>query len=125
MLNFFLAQLLCLFPLVNIGLLGNYSGFVASSSLSSFITEDAMIRTLDFIIPFFFAWLCVSLLTNVFPLFEDSIVMKEQYKKLNVFLKIIFFPGFIVMRVGSWLEKYGLTFVLLITVTFILAIAKP
>lgn len=122
LLNFLLAQLLCLFPIVNIGLLGNYSGFIASSALSQFIKEEAMIATLDFIIPFFFAWLCVSLLTNLFPLFEDSIVMKEQYSKLNIVLKIIFFPGYIVMRVGSWLEKHGLTFVLLVAATFVIAI---
>ena len=122
LLNFLLAQLLCLFPFINIGLLGNYQGFVASSGLSAFITEEAMINTLDFVIPFFFAWVCVSLLTNIFPLFEDMIVMKEQYKKLNTVLKVIFFPGYIVMRIGAVLEKYGITFLLLIALTFVVAI---
>lgn len=124
MLNFLLALLLCLFPVINICLLGNYTGFVASSGLSSFITEEAMINTLDFILPFFFAWVCVSLLTNIFPLFEDMIVMKEQYKKLNPVLKVVFFPGYIVMRIGTVLEKYGLTFLLLIALTFVFAIVN-
>ncbi len=123
LLNFLLAQLVCLFPVINIGLLGNYQGFVASSGLSAIIKEEAMVNTLDFILPFFFAWVCVSLLTNIFPLIEDMIVMKEQYKKLNPVLKVIFFPGYIVMRIGAVLEKYGLTFVLLIALTFIIAIA--
>ena len=122
MLNFLLAVLLCLFPVINIGLLGNYTGFVASSGLSTIITEEAMVKTLDFIIPFFFAWVCVSLLTNIFPLFEDMIVMKEQYKKLNPALKVIFFPGYIVMRIGTVLEKYGITFLLLVAMTFVFAV---
>ncbi len=122
LLNFLLAQLLCLFPLINIGLLGNYQGFVASSGLSSFIKEEAMVNTLDFVLPFFFAWVCVSLLTNIFPLIEDAVVMKEQYKKLNPVLKVIFFPGYIVMRIGAVLEKYGITFLLLIALTFVIAI---
>ena len=124
LLNFLLAQIICLFPMINIGLLGNYKGFVASSGLSAFIKEEAMINTLDFILPFFFAWICVSLLTNIFPLFEDMIVMKEQYKKLNPVLKVIFFPGYIVMRIGTVLEKYGITFLLLIAFTFVIAIVQ-
>ncbi len=124
LLNFLLAQIICLFPMINIGLLGNYKGFVASSGLSAFIKEEAMINTLDFILPFFFAWICVSLLTNIFPLFEDMIVMKEQYKKLNPVLKVVFFPGYIVMRIGTVLEKYGITFLLLIAFTFVIAIVQ-
>lgn len=123
LLNFLLAQLVCLFPVINIGLLGNYQGFVASSGLSAIIKEEAMVNTLDFVLPFFFAWVCVSLLTNIFPLIEDMIVMKEQYKKLNPVLKVIFFPGYIVMRIGAVLEKYGITFLLLIALTFVIAIA--
>ena len=124
LLNFLLAQMLCLFPFINIGILGNYTGFISSSALSAFITEEAMIKTLDFILPFFFAWVCISLLTNIFPLFEDAIVMKEQYKNLKGVLKVIFFPGYIVMRIGAVLEKYGITFILLIAATFVIAIVN-
>lgn len=126
LLNFSLALSLSWFPLINIVMLGNYTGFVASSSLlSSFITEPALVKTVDFLIPFFFAWLCVSLLSNLFPLYEDALVMKEQYGKLNKVAKVIFFPGYIIMRAGAWLEKYSLTFVILAVITFLLAIAKP
>ncbi|MBQ8026610.1 MAG: hypothetical protein IJ261_00675 [Clostridia bacterium] len=129
-LNFTLAMYLCLFPLLNIGVLGNYSGFIDgfvsnSEFLSKIIKEEAMINTLNFLLPFFFAWLCVSLLSNLFPLYEDSIVMKEQYKKLPTIVRVILFPGYIIMRIGSWLEKYGLTFVLLIASTFAIAVIVP
>lgn len=54
--------------------------------------------------------------------------MKEQYGKLGEIsnpLKIIFFPGYVVMRVGAILEKYSVTFVLLIAATAVLAIINP
>ena len=57
--------------------------------------------------------------------YEDALVMKEQYCKLNKAAKVIFFPGYIIMRAGAWLEKYSLTFVILAVITFLLAIAKP
>lgn len=122
LLNFQLALTLCMFPLINISLLGNYSGFIASSALSTIITEPAMVQTLDFILPFFFAWLCISLLSNLFPIIEDAVVMKEQYNKLHIALKILFFPGYIVMRIGARLEKYGITFILLVALTVLLAL---
>ncbi|MBQ5823170.1 MAG: hypothetical protein IIW48_00010 [Clostridia bacterium] len=122
LLNFMLAMNLCLFPLINIVLLGNYKGFVSATSLSSIFTEEAMAVTVDFILPLFFAWLCISLLSNLFPIVEDAVVMKEQYKKLNKALKVLFFPGYIVMKIGSRLEKFGLTFILLVAITVALAI---
>lgn len=123
MLNFFFALFLGIFPLVNVFYLGNYSGFVASSPwLSSAIRQPNAVALVDMILPMIFVWLTVSMLTNIFPLFEDTIVMKEQYSKLNIFAKIIFFPGYIVMRVGSVLEKYGITFLLLIAITVLFAV---
>lgn len=123
MLNFFFALLLGIFPLVNVFYLGNYSGFVAASPvLSSAISQSNAVALVDMILPMIFVWLTVSMLTNIFPLFEDTIVMKEQYSKLNIFAKIIFFPGYIVMRVGSVLEKYGITFLLLIAITVLFAV---
>ncbi len=141
LLNFLLACVIGIFPLVNILNLGNYSGFVSfpgpflSAILQSLPAESQEAAqsalevlagvptlTLDFIIPFFFAWVSISLLTNLFPIIEDAVVMKEQYKNLNVVLKIIFFPGFIVMQVGARLEKYGITFLLLVALTAVCAI---
>ena len=65
------------------------------------------------------------MLTNLFPLVEDAVAMKEQYGKLSTLLRVIFFPGYIVMRAGAILEKYSVTFVLLIAATAVLAIINP
>ncbi len=123
MLNFFFALFLGIFPLINVFYLGNYSGFVASSPvLSSAITQPDAVALVDMILPIVFVWLTVSMLNNIFPLLEDAIVMKEQYSKLNIFAKIIFFPGYIVMRVGAVLEKCGISLLLLAAITFLFAV---
>ena len=151
LLNFLLAVMLGVIPFVNIFLLGNYSSLVSyyattaaelahepivsiifdplSEAFTKLITEQPMVvKTIDFLTPFFFAWLSISMLTNLFPRTEDAVVMKEQYGKLGEIskpLKIIFFPGYIVMRAGAILEKYSVTFVLLIAATAVLAIINP
>ncbi|MBQ7102389.1 MAG: hypothetical protein IJN81_12175 [Clostridia bacterium] len=123
LLNFFFAMFLGLFPLVNVLYLGNYSGFVASSQiLSSAITDANAVALVDMLLPIIFMWLCVSMLNNLFPLIEDAVVMKEQYSKLNGFAKVIFFPGYIVMSIGARLEKYGISFIILAVLSFVLAI---
>jgi len=127
LLNFLLACATGLFPLVNILNLGNYSGFVVfpaelSQSVQNAEMLETPIKTLDFIIPFFFVWVSVSLLSNLFPIVKDVAVMKEQYKKLPVALKVIFFPGFIGMRIGAKLEKFGITLLILIALTVFAAI---
>ncbi len=124
MLNFFFAMFLGLFPLINVVYLGNYSGFVASSSsLSGIITDSNAVSLVDMLLPIIFVWLGISMLTNIFPLLEDAVVMKEQYSKLNIVAKILFFPGYIVMRIGAVLEKYGITFLLLVALSVLFAIA--
>lgn len=123
-LNFLLAMFVGLFPLVNVVYLGNYSGFVASSSvLASAITDANAVALIDALLPILFVWLTVSLLNNLFPLVEDAMVMKEQYAKLNIVAKILFAPGFAVMYVGARLEKYCLSFVILAVLSFVLAVA--
>ena len=148
LLNFLLAVMLGVIPFVNIFLLGNYSSLVSyyattaaelahepiisiifdplSEAFTKLITEQPMlVKTIDFLTPFFFAWLSISMLTNLFPLVEDAVAMKEQYGKLSTLLRVIFFPGYIVMRAGAILEKYSATFVLLIAATAVLAIINP
>ena len=148
LLNFLLAVMLGVIPFVNIFLLGNYSSLVSyyattaaelahepiisiifdplSEAFTKLITEQPMlVKTIDFLTPFFFAWLSISMLTNLFPLVEDAVAMKEQYGKLSTLLRVIFFPGYIVMRAGAILEKYSVTFVLLIAATAVLAIINP
>ena len=123
LLNFLFAVFLGLFPLVNVVYLGNYSGFVASSQiLSSAITDTNAVALIDMLLPIVFMWLSVSMFNNLFPLLEDAVVMKEQYSKLNGFAKVIFFPGYIVMKIGARLEKYGISFIILAVLSFVFAI---
>lgn len=123
LLNFFFGLFLGLFPLVNVLYLGNYSGFVASSQILSSAIKDAnAVALVDMLLPIIFMWLSVSMFNNLFPLLEDAVVMKEQYSKLNGFAKVIFFPGYIVMKVGARLEKYGISFIILAVLSFVLAI---
>ncbi len=122
LLNFLLACAIGFFPLVNILNLGNYSGFVVfPQELSQSVQNPEMletpVKTLDFTILFFFVWVSVSLLSNLFPIIKDAVIMKEQYKNLPTALKIIFFPGFIGMQVGARLEKFGITLLILIALT--------
>ncbi len=148
LLNFLLAVALVWIPLINIVLLGSYTGFVSyyssiattlsyypvldiifkplSTAFADFLVEQPMlVKTIDFFTPIFFAWLSISMLTNIFPLIEDTVVMKEQYGKLSTPLRIIFFPGYIIMRIGAILEKYCVTAVLLVAATVVLSIINP
>lgn len=123
MLNFFFGLFLGFFPFINVLYLGNYSGFVASSQILSSAIKDAnAVALVDMLLPIIFMWLSVSMFNNIFPLLEDAVVMKEQYSKLNGFAKVIFFPGYIVMKIGARLEKYGISFIILAALSFILAI---
>ena len=56
------------------------------------------------------------------PLPEDAMMMKEQYQNLSGFLKVLFAPGYFVMRIGAVLERYGITFILFAAIAFVLAI---
>ncbi len=123
MLNFFFGLFLGLFPLINVVYLGNYSGFVASSQILSSVIKDAnAVALVDMLLPIIFMWLSVSMFNNLFPLLEDAVVMKEQYSKLNGFAKVIFFPGYIVIKIGARLEKYGISFIILAALSFLFAI---
>lgn len=63
-------------------------------------------------------WFVVSALCNTFPSIEDAINMREKlYKKGNIFQKIIFTPGFVVLYIGSYAENYLLTFIIAVAAT--------
>ena len=57
-------------------------------------------------------YLGCSLLVNCFPSIEDALNMAEKIyrKETNIIAKIILAPGFAVMFVGAYLERYCLTF---------------
>ena len=120
LLNWLLGIILGLFPLINIAFLGNYTGFLESFGVQ--LGNANLQTTLNFLLPWIFAWLSFSMFTNLAPMVEDSLVMKEQYGKLPGFLKFLFALGYINMRIGAVLEKYGVTFICFALVTFVLAI---
>ena len=128
LLNFLLGMGLSIFAIINVYLLGNYAGFIQNNPLLSSLLNGALtanptlIGTLDFLLPLLFLWLGFSMFVNMAPLTEDALMMKEQYKNLNGFLKVLFAPGCIVMRIGAMLERYGITFILFAAIAFVLAI---
>ena len=128
LLNFLLGMSLSLFAVINVYLLGNYSGFISGSPLlstalaSALSGNAALSATLDFLLPLLFLWLGFSMFVNMAPLPEDAMMMKEQYKELNGFLRVLFAPGCFIMRIGATLERYGITFLLFAAIAFVLAI---
>lgn len=128
LLNFLLGACLSLFGVICVYLLGNYSGFISSNRILSGLFASALtqnptlVSTVDFLLPILFLWLGFSMFVNMAPLPEDALMMKEHYKDLNGFLKVLFAPGYFVMRIGATLERYGVTFVLFAVAAFVLAI---
>ena len=128
LLNFLLGMCLSLFGIVNVYLLGNYSGFISGNSLLSNLFAKALtqnvnlVSTVDFLLPIVFLWFGFSMFVNMAPLPEDALVMKEQYKNLNGFLKVLFAPGYFIMRLGAVLERYGVTFILFAAIAVVLAV---
>lgn len=55
-------------------------------------------------------YFAVSMFTNIFPSIEDALVMWENYTQLGIGLKILFFLGAVIMKVGAFCEKYTVTF---------------
>ena len=66
-------------------------------------------------------WFSVSAICNTFPSIEDAINMKEKvYKNGNILQKIIFAPGFAVMYLGAYAERYFVSFILSLVATILL-----
>ncbi len=128
LLNFFLGLNLSIFAIINIFVLGNYSGFIENNAFlsnlfaSALTNNTVLVNTMNFLLPCFFLWLGFSMFVNLSPLPEDALLMKEQYKNLNGFLKVIFAPGCFLMRIGSVLESKGLTFLLFTAICVVFAI---
>lgn len=62
----------------------------------------------------------IWLLSNVFPLYEDALNLREQVLKAKGFFKIFLFPVAVFVRIGAFLERFGITFWLLIIETVLL-----
>ena len=128
LLNFLLGMCLSLFGIINVYLLGNFSGFIQNNAILSNLFASALssntilVSTVDFLLPIIFLWLGFSMFVNMAPLPEDALMMKEQYNNLSGFLKVLFAPGCFVMRIGATMERYGLTFILFAVIAVVLAI---
>ena len=63
-------------------------------------------------------WFAASLFVNSYSLVEDAINMKEKvYKEGNILQKIFYSPAFVLLYIGSCLEKYGITFIAAVIAT--------
>lgn len=119
LLNFLLGLTVGLFAFINIVALGNYSGFISSvQAIARTITDETLRTLLNAVLPWIFMWLSVSMFANVAPLYEDALVMKEQYGNFGGFAKVILFPGYILMRISAKLEGMGISFVILAALVF-------
>lgn len=68
-------------------------------------------------------WFAASLLSNCFPLIEDVLNMTEKvYGKGNILQKIFYTPGIAILYVGAYLERYCLSFILVVAATVALIV---
>ncbi|MBQ7295757.1 MAG: hypothetical protein IJW86_06150 [Clostridia bacterium] len=68
-------------------------------------------------------WFAVSLFCNAFPLIEDAMNMVDKvYHKGNILQKILYAPGVAITYVGAYLERYSITFLLILVLSIAIAI---
>lgn len=62
---------------------------------------------------YIYLWIGISMLTNLFPQWEDALTLKELIysKDSNMFIKIIAAPIFAILYVGAALERTGITLI--------------
>lgn len=67
-------------------------------------------------------WFAVSLYVNSYSLIEDALNMTEKvYKHGNILQKILYAPAVAMLYVGAYLERYGVTFIVAVISTIVLA----
>lgn len=111
----------CFFPfLFNLilGLIFTSVGAMDILYIGQFFTSSGVPNFVSYI----FLWIGISMLTNLFPQWEDALTLKELIysKESNLFVKIIAAPIFAVLYCGAWLEKKGLTLLTSIGFCFVL-----
>lgn len=68
-------------------------------------------------------WFAVSLFFNAFPLIEDAMNMVDKvYHKGNILQKILYAPGVAITYAGAYLERYCVTFLLVLILSIAIAI---
>ena len=69
-------------------------------------------------------WFACSLYINSYSLVEDAINMMEKiYKGGNILQKILYAPGAALLYIGSYLERYGITFIAVVVATVAMIVA--
>ncbi len=68
-------------------------------------------------------WFSCSLFINSYSLIEDAMNMTDKvYRHGNILQKIFYSPAIAFLYLGSYLERYGITFILTVITTAILVI---
>ena len=68
-------------------------------------------------------WFSCSLFINSYSLIEDAMNMTDKvYRHGNILQKIFYSPAIACLYLGSYLERYGITFILTVITTAILVI---
>ena len=64
-------------------------------------------------------WFVISFVSNCFPSIEDALNMKERiYKESHIAWKIILAPFFALLFVGAYLERYCITFIAALVLSY-------
>lgn len=98
----------CFFPFcMNLlfGLIFTAAGAVNLYYLGSFFTKGGFPHIVNFLL----LWLGLSFLTNLFPSFEDALMLKEHLygKDKNTAIKVLAAPVFGILYGGAYLLQYG------------------
>ena len=66
-------------------------------------------------------WFAISFYVNSYPMIEDAInMMNKVYKHGNILQKIFYAPSAVILYLGAYLERYGITFILAVAATVLL-----
>jgi len=100
----------CFFPfLFNLilGMMFTSAGAMDILYIGEFFTKSGLPNFIGYL----FLWIGISMLTNLFPQWEDALTLKELIynKETKLPVKIFAAPVFAVLYCGAWLEKTGLT----------------
>ncbi len=72
------------------------------------------------ILSWLFIYTAFCAFTNLFPSFEDALMMWEKYKTFGKAKRIIYAPGAAIMYIGSYAESWGITFATNLVLTVLL-----
>ena len=112
---------ICFFPFffnLILGLMFLSAGAMNILYIGEFFTSSGLPNFLSFL----FLWIGISMMTNLFPQWEDALTLKELIysKDSSIAVKIIAAPIFAILYVGAFLERKGVTLLTSIGFAFVL-----